>query len=67
MCAVGVPMALRGFIVHEKNLRRHCAVVVDHVLVISSYLLDTGQDIEFFEFERLRLGRMIKKSRRDLK
>ena len=51
---------------HEKNLRRHCAVVVDHVLVISSYLLDTGKDIEFFEFELLRLGRMIKRNQEEI-
>ena len=47
MCAVSIPTELRGLVVHEENLRRHCAVVVDHVLVISSYLPDSGKDLDF--------------------
>ena len=67
MCAVGIPTELRGFVVHEKNLLRHCAVVADHVLVISSYLLDSGKDLDLFEFQLLRSGVFIKRIQNKLK
>ena len=46
---------LHGFVLLEKNLRRHCAVEVDHVLVICPTPL--GGILFFFEFELLSFER----------